>query len=565
MRKKTKIAALLSAVGLFTMAASMTAFADTGWVEEGDQWFYYERDGSKAMDTWKMSGGKWYWLDGELDGAMARNKLLVDGDSTYYVDSDGVMVQNDWVEVPNERENDGDDPAEYHYYYMLSNGRAYRSNSGAIRFKTINSRKYVFDDEGRMLYGWIDSQGNRLDGESDWAQSGDMYYCGSWNDGAMSTGWRRINVYDEQEGNDMEHWFYFNNNGKKEHKPEDSEAYLKEKKINGVTYAFDERGVMVYEWSVASGSEADASNWRYFNSPEDGARTTKGWFRTAAPGEENTFGTPSNAAFAGANADDDSEKWYYADGRGELYTSIIKKINNKYYGFSDSGYMLSGLVFMSVDEDGRIAEIYDEEIDSDKLNDFINGVYDDSDGDASLYYFDRESGAMRTDAVSLTVDGENFDFFFSKTGSAGHKGKGVSGIRDNKFIYKFGIKMRADKDNKYAVYYVGDSASVTSNLPGGGVREIKLSDLRSASSLTASANKSGEYISYVETLSNEYFLIDRTGTIIQNKAGAKDGDDWYFYVNKRQIRLYTNNNNLTGVKDDNGVLLTSWRDEIIGA
>lgn len=491
MRKKTKFAAILAAAALFTMAASMTALADTGWVEEGDQWFYYERDGSKAMDTWKMSGGKWYWLDGEQDGAMARNKLLVDGDSTYYVDSDGVMVQNDWVEVPNEGQDDGDDLAEYHYYYMLSNGRAYRSNSGAIRFKTISGRKYAFDDEGRMLYGWIDSQGNRLEGESDWAQSGDMYYCGSWNDGAMSTGWRRINVYDEKEGNDMEHWFYFNNNGKKEHKPENSEVYLKEKKINGVTYAFDERGVMVYEWSLASGSEADASNWKYFNSPEDGARTTKGWFRTAAPGKENTFGTPSNAAFGGANADDDS------------------------------------------------------------------------DGDASLYYFDRENGAMRTDSVSLVVDGENFDFFFSKTGSAGYKGKGVSGIRDNKFIYKFGIKMRADKDNKYAVYYVGDSAGITSNLPGGGVREISLSDLRSESSPTATANKSGEYVGYTGTLSEEYFLIDRTGAIIQNKPAAKDGDDWYFYVNKRQIRLYTNNHNLTGAKDDNGVLLTSWREEII--
>lgn len=565
MRRQTKFAIMISTAALFMMTAPMTAFADTGWVEEGDQWFYYERDGSKAADTWKKSGNSWYWLDAELGGAMARDKLILDGDSTYYVDSNGVMVANDWVEVPNENQNDEDDPAEYHYYFMLSNGRAYRSNSGAIRFKTINSKKYVFDDEGRMLYGWIDSQGNRLDGESDWTLSGDMYYCGSWNDGAMSTGWRRINVYDEKEGNDMEHWFYFNNNGKKEHKPEDSEAYLKEKKINGVTYAFDERGVMVYEWSVASGSEADASNWRYFNSPEDGARMTKGWFRTVAPGEENTFGTPSNAAFAGANASDDGEKWYYADGRGELYTSAIKKINNKYYGFSDSGYMLSGLVFMSVDEDGRIAEIYDEEIDSDKLNDFISGVYDDSDGDASLYYFDRESGAMRTAAVSLTVDGENFDFFFSKTGSAGHKGKGVSGIRDNKFIYKFGIKMRADKDNKYVVYYVGDSASVTSNLPGGGVQEIRLYDLRSASSLTATANKSGEHIRYVETLSNEYFLIDRTGTIIQNKAGAKDGDDWYFYVDKRQIRLYTNNNSLIGAKDDNDVLLTAWRDEIIGA
>ncbi len=53
---------------------------------------------------------------------------------------------------------------------------------------------------------------------------------------------------------------------------------------------------MVYEWTMASSgnvaSATSVSNWLYFNSPEDGARYTKGWFKVVAPdkdGDDNTF------------------------------------------------------------------------------------------------------------------------------------------------------------------------------------------------------------------------------------------------------------------------------------
>ena len=40
---------------------------------------------------------------------------------------------------------------------------------------------------------------------------------------------------------------------------------------------------MVYQWfQTNTESEASASNWSYFSSPEDGAKVVKGWFKVVS-------------------------------------------------------------------------------------------------------------------------------------------------------------------------------------------------------------------------------------------------------------------------------------------
>ena len=271
MRKQTKLVAVASAAALLAIGASMTSFAATGWVEEDGQWYYYDKDGNRVEDEWKKSGDNWYWLDSEEGGAMAVDKLIEDDDDIYYVDANGVMVKNTWVKVVNEEQDDEEDPAEYNYYYMQSNGKAYKASddSNSTRFRTIDGKRYAFDDDGKMLYGWV-KDGERVTDEDDWVDA--VYYLGSWDDGAMKTGWQKIYVHDALEDDDMDHWFYFKSNGKKQ-------TDNLNKKINGKKYGFDDRGVMTYEWTIATGSGASVSDWKYFNSPEDGARATKGWFK----------------------------------------------------------------------------------------------------------------------------------------------------------------------------------------------------------------------------------------------------------------------------------------------
>ena len=126
MRKQTKVVAVASAAALLAIGGAMTSFAAQGWVEEDGTWYYYDKDGNRVEDEWKKSGDNWFWLDSEEGGAMATDKLIDDDNNTYYVDGNGVMVTNTWVKVVNEDQDEDDDPAEYRYYYMQSNGKAYR-------------------------------------------------------------------------------------------------------------------------------------------------------------------------------------------------------------------------------------------------------------------------------------------------------------------------------------------------------------------------------------------------------------------------------------------------------
>ena len=578
MRKQTKVVAVASAAALLAIGASMTSFAATGWVEEDGTWYFYDNDGNRVEDAWKKSGDNWYWLDGEEGGAMAMEKIIEDDDDIYYVDANGVMVRNTWVKVVNEDQDEDEDPAEYHYYYMQSSGKAYKaSDNSNIRFRTIDGKRYAFDDDGKMLYGWVNEQGERQSDDDGWESA--VYYLGNWDDGAMKTGWQKVYVYDGDEDDDMEHWFHFKSNGKK--RSSDAADTVKEEKINGYRYGFDNRGVMVSQWTLATNAEASkssSSSWKYYNSVDDGKRVTKGWFRVVAPSEDNdnvfktNYGTDT---FASSDADDENERWYYADGDGNLYVGQIKKIKGKYYGFRPEGEaggnkaaaMLSGLVLMEVDpSDGTIKWVFDDGVDSDELDDLIDWdtnseivrkVLDNYDEleDVSLYYFGDEEtdGAMKTGTTTVTVDGDSYNFLFNKTGGAESKGKGLTGVDDNKYIYKFGCRIKAGSDDKYQVVAVVPNTGNATDIHARGVwvEKFDSADLKSVAGGTFTNDKD-ETVNYldVSVLQNnlgngiKLYLVNTSGNVQKSKVAAKDGDDWYFYVKNRAVKLYTNNKNL---------------------
>ena len=570
MRKQTKVVAVASAAALLAIGGAMTSFAAQGWVEEDGTWYYYDKDGSRVEDEWKKSGDNWFWLDSEEGGAMATDKLIEDDDKTYYVDANGVMVTNTWVKVVNEDQDDDDDPAEYRYYYMQNSGKAYKAgDSGKTKFKTIDGKKYAFDEDGKMLYGWVNEDDSTLaSDDSDWETA--TYNMGTWQDGSFKTGWQKITVYDQDEDDDYDYWFNFKSNGKKRFNESDSKDIF-EKKINGKHYAFDNRGVMTYEWTLTTTSDAATiSNWLYFNSPEDGARATKGWFKVVAPdkdGDDNTFKDYSNLenpTFAKGDAEDENERWYYANSDGELYVGQIKKIKGKYYGFAPegnkAGSMLTGLCALRVDNSGNITKLWARDMDSDDLDDAMNGEGDfdgfGSDTNDTLYYFgnnEDSDGALKTGSVSVNLDGDNYQFQFSKTGGAEGKGRGLNGIDDSKYIYKFGMKLKAGSDDKYIVVYA-DGDTGASDVT---VHKIDTAALR-RDAVERGQNKDGDTVYAYGTLgslvagkaSSNYYLLNTSGTIVKNKTAAKDGNDWYFYVDNKVIKMYTNNNTLTGGVED---------------
>ena len=587
MRKQTKLVAVLSTAALLAIGASMTSFAATGWAEEDGTWVYYNRDGERATDQWKKSGNNWYWLDS--DGEMAIDQLIEDGDNYYYVDINGVMAANQWVAIDNEDAGEDDEPDHY-WYYFQANGKALTNgDNDKVSLKTVNGKKYAFDDEGKMLFGWVDeNSAERVDDtDGDGFKEG-TYYFGGEDDGAMTVGWLQLDItYDEATNDDYKYtaaafnddedqtrWFYFKSNGKKIY-AEDGDR-TKDKTINGRKYAFDQYGAMVAEWSIdeddlgnggiASFSSAIASTnevltgkaadskytqaWKYFNSVEDGSRVSKGWFKVVSAEYINE-----------EKYNDDEDAWYYADGSGNLYAGEFKTIKGKKYAFRNDGRMLSGLKFILDNGNDNLTVYADDDstYGFDNEDDFLDNAVDfyEPNGYKCYYFGGDDDGAMRTNKTTVPFDGDNYNFYFEKSG--GSKGAGVTGEKDNK-LYQSGMLLKADSDDKYIVvekvtttengkttttYTKLDDAKDFLNARGvvstdeltgkasdasvaiGNGNTKKAEDLSEAYSITYKEASETGNVKY------EYILVNTSGKVVDGKTKSKDGNDYYYVTKKK--------------------------------
>ena len=568
MKKQTKLVAVLSTAALLAIGASMTSFAATGWAEEDGTWVYYNRDGERATDSWKKSGNNWYYLDS--DGEMAVDQLIEDGDNYYYVDINGVMASNQWVAIENEDAGDDNEP-EHYWYYFQANGKALTNGDNTnIALKTINGKKYAFDEEGKMLYGWVaEDNAERIDNtDGDGFKEGD-YYFGGEDDGAMTTGWLQMDItYDEatndyeiapvfNEDEDQTRWFYFQSNGKKV-KAKDGDVQ-KSKTINGKKYEFDVNGAMTAEWSLdvekasndgVRGENSSSStnsvaakyakDWRYFSSVEDGARVSKGWFKVVA------------AEYLNYNKyNDDEDAWYYADGSGNLYAGEFKTIKGKKYAFQNDGRMVSGLKFIKGEGTGSLTVKSDDDDnypfdDEDRFDE--SALWYEANGYDCYYFGDGNDGAMRTNKTSVTIDGDNYNFYFEKSG--GSKGAGVTGEKDDKY-YQNGKLVKAGSDEKYqVVQYVkvtdaegyvkmDEMSDIRAAVTGAGYTlEVDPAKAIAALDINKKAEDLQEVVAFVAAdgtvglNKDNFFLVNTSGKVIDSKSKNKDGNDYNFVVAK---------------------------------
>ena len=386
MKKKVLLTATLAAA--MTAGMAMTAFA--GWVQENGEWSYYkDSTGEKVTNDWAQSGDYWYYLGS--DGRMVRNSMIED---TYYVDGNGAMTVNGWQYIEDEWD---EEPA---WRFFGSNGRVYRDG-----IKQINGVYYHFSDT-KMSTGWVE-------------ENDSTYYFK--DDGSMATGWRYLYENDDDEDGWEEYWYYFNTNGKL--------VKEDERTISGVNYVFDGEGRMLTDWvnvedftssSMDNLSSSSIGDLKYFN--EDGAAVT-GWYHLASPvdNEENYF--------------------YFKDGKA--YTANYKttsvgeygfgKIDGEYYCFDSNGNMITGIV----------------------------------EADSKIFYFDPSDGKMRTGRVTVYDDEYyNETFFFKESGAVGTRGSGITGVQDG-YLYRDGQAVCADEGMKYKMetvnglnYVVNESGKI---------------------------------------------------------------------------------------------------------
>ena len=425
---------------------------------------------------------------------MLTDSLVEDGDYMYYVNANGAMVTNSWVAVEPGADDYDDNAPDHYWYYFGSNGKAYKQTGDKVSIKTINGKKYGFDTDSRMVYGFVQEDGTKNQDENPFVDA--MYYFGTEDDGAMHTDWLQymdgsdettmVNGEDRDYADMDEMWFYFKPSNGQMVKADAGE--LKTQTVRGNKYGFDEKGVMVYDWNETIASSATSSNVKYFSEDTDGHLQKKTWI----------YAVPTESMDED-DYNDDQQRWFYADSTGTTAKNEIKKINGKKYLFNEDGIMQSGLQW--VDVTNGVGDVtIDTSDDITDTSDQIKNYNEDGTKDGyKLYFFsdnEESDGSMKTGKnIKIELDDDTFTFAFKNNGQAYNTAD--DGLIDKK-IYVNGILIKADSDMKYVPY--GAEYSVEDD----------------------------EYA--VEAYR---YLVGTSGTTVSNKKYVKDGDDnwWSVYNN----------------------------------
>ena len=558
MTKQTKIGVILAAAAVLSVSVASLVSA-RGWVQAGGNWQYLNNDNEPVTSTIQASGNSKFYLD--ENGYMVRDYFLEndDNENTYYFGSNGAMVTNTWVAIDSSIVEDQQDYVpDVYWYYFGSSGKAIKGSANNPKKSTINGNKYMFNEYGQMLTGWIDPQeGKTIDTEEeDNPFATAQYYAGGDNDGVLRSGW--VTYYDGYVSeNDDDDWksdktniyFYFNpsNNKKVGYNDQNDASITEEKTINNRKYVFNGEGIMLsgFDWfdNYATRTGTDPDKAKYYSDENDGHLVKRGW----------VYAVPSKYIDSKKN-NEDEEKYMYFENSGEIVKDQIKKINGKHYVFNKKGIMETGLVIW--DANGKSGSTNPDEassfvktVDLDyatgeaitKLGRFRTGS---GTTDVETISWDRKTTTIATAGqASLTLhyfgdDGarkvgtNNIEFSddvwtFVSNGS-GDKGSGVM----SKKYYSFGFLLKANADIRYGIYTEDDSLALSDDIQSNFTR--KLQD--NAANTTAGPG----------------FVVLTTAGSQQkgNKTAKKDGDDQYWMIDK-------GTNNLVGiwtvnVKKDNG-------------
>ena len=203
--------------------------------------------------------------------------------------------------------------------------------------------------------------------------------------------------------------------------------------------------------------------------------------------------------------------------------------------------MVNGLKFIK--EDGMDVRADDSEYAFDTEDDFIESAskYYNKNEFLCYYFGDGEDGAMKTNKTNITIDGDNFNFYFEKSGSK--KGSGVNGEKDDKY-YLAGMLLKAGSDDKYqAIQNVTaegkaetwkklDDAQAVLNSDAVVVKSdtVTADNVAAAKEAASSFNKKVEDLKELYVLEkNDLKLINTSGKVVDKKGKSKDGND-YVYV-----------------------------------
>ena len=201
-------------------------------------------------------------------------------------------------------------------------------------FVYSNGKEFYVGDDGALVC-------------SSWVEDGDDYFYVNSAGEKVTSEWRLLTPYEDED--EDEEWYWFKSIGER---AEDAKLV-----IGGNTYFFDNEGIMLTGWIVANGDgyeEASSDTAAAYYCDENGARVSKDWIWTYAPGvDEDDLD------------DEDEENWYWIKSSGKPATGKTSSINGHTYFFDNTGKMLSGWISTVTYSDGttEYVEIWEDDED----------------------------------------------------------------------------------------------------------------------------------------------------------------------------------------------------------
>lgn len=270
----------------------------------GTCWYYFGSTGKAVKNTSdkvKLTtiNGKRYAFDDTgrmLYGWVAEDGTMVDDDAdwatgVYYCqdEENGAAIVNSWQRIQVDDPEGDADADENYWFYFGANGKKVVDTT-----KTINKRKYQFDERGVAQFKWnFSTASNASQGTatSSVASASNYKYYNMPDQCWLATGWIKTvpaeDVDPQGYSDDEEYWFYMDKNGK--------QAVSQIKTIDGYKYGFNEKGEMleglyaltfdqekkietyekIEEIGDMPGEEEACSVYYFGNTPKDGVMATK--------------------------------------------------------------------------------------------------------------------------------------------------------------------------------------------------------------------------------------------------------------------------------------------------
>lgn len=448
-------------------------------------------------------------------------------------------------------------------------------------WKSSNGQWFWLDDDGVMATDSV---------IEDDSESKAKYYYVDANGARVTNTWKAVAKDDDDDSDAEYYWMYFGSDGKAYTTSEDDDlTKSKLKTINGLKYAFDSEGHMLYGWiskTDKSQHDSDEDYWRdadvtyYANGWNDGHIQT-GWKQLTVMNSD----------------DEEKEYWFYFGSDGVMQKDKQKKINGYKYSFAADGHMLGEWVSRTNSDakDGTPGEVsYFNGDGAQRKNKWIWAVpaedyipgNDDYNDDEYRWFYVNASGKLTTNTIKK-INGKKYAFDFygrmkknfvytdaTDSNDFGGSFKNDKVDRDDflKFtgevanattdLYYFSDDEKKDgslkkgyqtitlDDDTYQFYF----NTSTGKAENGYINKIKKfvahglvvkpgdSDANYvAVKATYKADADGkishtgdtfEIVTKTEAANGAAVMINKQGAIVKNKSKLKDENDHYYIVNK---------------------------------